>query len=189
MIRFQDLMRRLREVEPNNPQLTYLAQPNTVPSEAWLARLQAELAAAQQRTSLGQPPRTLGSQLAQPVAPERAGALIAELVSSGVKITPADVIKIERMPDGRVVFLEQGNEAAGLRHVIGRHAEEFARAGISQSSIPNFLFTALRNGKIVGQQNSNGSRPIYEFKYGGRLYRVGITVGSNGFLVGANIRR
>ena len=46
MVRFQDLMRRLREAEPNNPQLTYFAQPNTVPSEVWLARLQAELAAA-----------------------------------------------------------------------------------------------------------------------------------------------
>ena len=46
MARFRGLMRDLREAEPNNPQLTYFAQPNTVPSEAWLARLQAELAAA-----------------------------------------------------------------------------------------------------------------------------------------------
>ena len=65
MIHFQYLMRRLREVEPNNPQLTYFAQPNAVPSEAWLARLQAELAVALGRTRSGQPPPFIGNQLAK----------------------------------------------------------------------------------------------------------------------------
>ena len=114
MIRFEGALRRLREVEPNDPQLTYVARPNTVPSEALVARLEAELAVALGWISLSQPPRPLGNQLAQPAAIERQEALISEVVNSGLKITPSAVVRIERMPDGQIVFLEQGNNDSGL---------------------------------------------------------------------------
>lgn len=45
---------------------------------------------------------------------------------------------------------------------------------------------ALENGKIVGYQGRGTRRPMYEFTYNGEIYKVAITVGNNGFIVGAN---
>lgn len=59
---FGQLLVRLRRAEPDNPQLQYLAAPNTVPSEEWIARLRGEVAAAEERAQLGQPPRVMGTQ-------------------------------------------------------------------------------------------------------------------------------
>lgn len=44
---------------------------------------------------------------------------------------------------------------------------------------------ALENGKIVGYQGRGTGRPIYEFTYNGEIHKVAITVGNNGFIVGA----
>ena len=42
-------------------------------------------------------------------------------------------------------------------------------------------------GKQVGVQRDAG-RPIYEVEFGGTIRRVAVTTGSNGFIVGANLR-
>jgi filamentous hemagglutinin len=47
--------------------------------------------------------------------------------------------------------------------------------------------TALKNGKVVGQQGKDLTRPIYEVNYEGRTVNVAITTGNNGYVVGANI--
>ena len=43
----------------------------------------------------------------------------------------------------------------------------------------------IKYGKIVEKQGRHG-RPIYEFKYEGKIRRIAITVGDNGYIVGAN---
>jgi hypothetical protein len=45
---------------------------------------------------------------------------------------------------------------------------------------------ALENGRAVEYQGRGTGRPIYEFTYNGKLHHVAITVGNNGFVVGAN---
>lgn len=122
-----------------------------------------------------------------PDGPDRA-ALITELVDNGVKVTPEDVLKVEKLPDGRIVFLEKGNSASGLQHIVEGHGAEFAQAGIPESEIPDFLMQALRDGDVVGQQGRGAGRPIYEVEYEGRTLRVAITTGNNGYVVGANMR-
>lgn len=114
--------------------------------------------------------------------------LINELVSKGTKIIPPNVVTATRMPDGNIAFLERGNSKSGLQHIVERHAAEFAQAGIPESKIPDFLMQVLKNGKVVGQQSRRGGRPIYEVSYEGKTLRVAITVGSNGTIVGANMR-
>ncbi|WP_445448395.1 hypothetical protein [Enterococcus faecalis] len=52
--------------------------------------------------------------------------------------------------------------------------------------IPDYLINALDKGTIVGYQGRGTGRPIYEFIYQGEKKRVAITVGNNGFIVGAN---
>ncbi len=111
--------------------------------------------------------------------------LVDELVKNGTKITPADVVGTTRMPGGQIAFLERGNSSSGLQHIIERHGAEFAQAGIPESKMPAFLMEALENGKLVGQQ---GRRPVYEVNYEGNTLQVAITMGNNGYVVGANMR-
>jgi len=61
--------------------------------------------------------------------------------------------------------------------------KSWLNSGLSEAEIPEYIITALKRGKIVDYQNT---RPIYEFIYKGKKRRVAITVGDNGFIVGAN---
>ena len=112
------------------------------------------------------------------------GKYLDDLINSGKKVTVSDVIAIGKTKSGRLVWLEQGNAKAGLTHVLN-HANEFVQKGIPKDNIPEFLIQAVTRGKVVGYQNT---RPIYELVYRGRTQRVAITVGNNGFIVGANMK-
>lgn len=89
---------------------------------------------------------------------------------------------MERTQEGKVVFLERGNLDAGLAH-IERHAAEFAARGISEAQIPDAVMAAVTRGRIIGRQ---GTRSVYEFDLKGKKQYLSITVGDNGFIVGAN---
>ena len=108
--------------------------------------------------------------------------LIGELANSGVKYNPEDIVAIIKTADGKLVWLEKGNSRAGLEHIM-QHADQFATKGISIEKIPDFIMHAIANGKVVGTQRT---RTIYEVMYEGRLQRVAISIGDNGFIVGAN---
>ena len=112
--------------------------------------------------------------------------LLDELADSGVKYNPDDVVMITKTTKGKLVWLESGNDTAGFNHIIKEHATDFANKGILQTDIPRYISQALNEGKIVGYQGRGIGRPIYEFTYNGALQRVAITVGNNGFIVGAN---
>ena len=123
------------------------------------------------------------------VAVERAAAeaertaLLDELEANGVKFSKDKIVSIFRDPDGKIVFLEEGNERAGLQHVL-RHADDFAKAGVPKEDIPDLLRTAITEGKVVGTQGRD--RAIYEVVFDGVTRRVAISVSKNGFIVGAN---
>jgi uncharacterized phage infection (PIP) family protein YhgE len=112
--------------------------------------------------------------------------LLDDLANGGVKYNPKDVVAVTKTADGKLVWLENGSDTAGLNHIIKEHGTDFANRGISQADIPNYITQALSEGKIVGYQGRGIGRPIYEFTYNGITQRVAITVGSNGFVVGAN---
>nr|WP_269136054.1 LXG domain-containing protein [Sporosarcina cyprini] len=111
--------------------------------------------------------------------------LLRELSESGVKHNPADVLAVTKTSNGKLVWLEKGNSKAGFYHVM-RHADEFAAKGIKTNDIPDLLMKALSEGKVVGYQGRGQGRPIYEVVFNGQKQRVAITVGNNGFIVGAN---
>ncbi|MBM5604520.1 hypothetical protein D8X85_03065 [Listeria seeligeri] len=50
------------------------------------------------------------------------------------------------------VWLEKGNPSAGFEHILIEQGEQFAKQGISEVTLPDFLITALEKGKIVGYQ-------------------------------------
>ena len=67
-------------------------------------------------------------------------------------ITPKNIIDIRRLPNDRIVWLEKGDDARGLEHIIKEHTKEFAKKNIPESKIFDVIFTALEKGKIVGYQ-------------------------------------
>ena len=78
------------------------------------------------------------------------------------------------------------NSKVGLTHIVESHGSDFARKGISEKQIPDLLMKSLEANNIVGYQGKGYGRPIYEVNYLGKIHHIAITVGSNGFIVGAN---
>ena len=116
-------------------------------------------------------------------------ALISQLEASGVKYNKEDIVAITKDPLGRIVWLEKGHlgdRPSGLVHIIKEHASDFEEHNISRDEIPQYLMLAVKTGKIVGYQGRGTGRPIYELTYKGKTRRVAITIGSNGYIVGAN---
>ncbi|MFO0843757.1 MAG: hypothetical protein U0797_15410 [Gemmataceae bacterium] len=109
--------------------------------------------------------------------------MLEELAQQGVKHTPEQVVAIARDAAGKVVFLEEGNARAGLRHIVEQHGADFARRGIPEERIPEAVLAAATRGTQVGIQ---GTRPIFEVDFDGQTRRIAVTVGANGFIVGAN---
>jgi hypothetical protein len=108
------------------------------------------------------------------------------LAANGVKFTSENVVSTGRTPSGQIVFLETGNATAGLQHIVDEHASDFANIGVAQSDIPSVVMQAVTGGNIVGYQGSGTGRPIYQVTINGQPQRIAVTVGSNGFIVGAN---
>ena len=108
--------------------------------------------------------------------------LIDELARNGVKHSPEKIVAIGRDPDGRIVFLETGSPSAGLEHILQKQ-RQFAQRGVGQDQVADYVLTAVTKGKVVGMQRT---RPIYEFQWNGTTHRLAVTVGDNGYIVGAN---
>jgi hypothetical protein len=113
-------------------------------------------------------------------------ALLDELAANGIRHDPQSVIRIARNDAGQIVFLEAGNTSAGLEHIIVRHADDFARRGVELDQIPDLVIRAATEGRIVGYQGAGIGRPVFEVTFNGVTHRIAITIGSNGFIVGAN---
>lgn len=116
-------------------------------------------------------------------------ALINEVLDNGLKITVSDVIGITRDSNNNIIWLEKGHlgeKSSGLAHILDAHESDFNKKGISSSNIPDFILTAVSKGSIVGYQGKGTGRPIYKVIYNNEEYKVAITIGSNGYIVGAN---
>ena len=115
--------------------------------------------------------------------------LLNELAESGAKYTAENVVAITKTVNGQLVWLETGSAGrggAGLLHILEEHASDFAAKGIESNQIQEFLMTAVSKGNIISYQGQGTGRPIYEVMYNGVKQYVAITIGSNGFIVGAN---
>ncbi|MFI5896483.1 WXG100 family type VII secretion target [Actinoplanes sp. NPDC051513] len=112
--------------------------------------------------------------------------LIDELERAGVKHNPDDILEIGRDASGRILFLEKGSSRAGMQHILERHAQDFTNVGVPEDKIGRLVFEAVTTGEVVGTEGRRSPRILYEVVFEGRTYRLAVTVGSNGFIVGAN---
>lgn len=118
----------------------------------------------------------------------QAAALVAELAAQGVKHKPQNIAAIGRQESGKIAFIETGEQSAGLIHILTEHEREFAQVGIMPDAIPGYVLKAVTQGKVVGYQGPGTGRPIVEFMHDGAVRRMAVTIGSNGYIVGANLK-
>lgn len=114
--------------------------------------------------------------------------LIKELESNGVKFSKEDIVFITKDKTGQTIWLEKGNSAAGLEHIIQRHSRDFAeKHGINSANISTYLKQVFLNGKIeYARQTYKSGKTGYEklYNYKGQYYLL-TGVGTNGFIVTA----
>ena len=111
-------------------------------------------------------------------------ALIAELQAAGVKHNPDEILQIAKKLDGRLVFLETGNNRAGWQHIQREHTEDCANRKIHEDQIQDAIMAAVIRGKIIGTQGT--SRSVYEVVFNSETQYISVEVASNGYIVGAN---
>ena len=87
-----------------------------------------------------------------------------------------------------MVWLEIGNDTKGLTHIVCEHSSQFADKGITEAEIPSVLMGTLQKGKIIDYQGQGTGRPVFEATYNGKKFKLAITYGDNGYIVGANPR-
>ncbi len=117
--------------------------------------------------------------------------MIEYVQANGDKITPSEVIGIGEDNYGNIIWLETGKasgKASGLAHILEEHEADFNNQGIASEDIASLILRTAFHGLIVGYQGKGTSRPIYEIYFKGKIYKVAMTIGSNGYIVGANPR-
>ncbi|SDD34421.1 hypothetical protein [Williamwhitmania taraxaci] len=124
-------------------------------------------------------------------------ALIAELKATlGNKVDVKKLIGLVKNPEGKIVWLDKGvtnaeaialgrKKGAGFAHVLEKHATDFLNKGITEADLPEFLLKAAKENNIVKTTGST-SRAVFETTFKGVKQRVTITIGDNGYIVGAN---
>lgn len=112
-------------------------------------------------------------------------ALIAEVQAAGNKINPAEVLHIARAPDGRIIWIERGNGAAGLSHILrAERIRDFTNKGVAPTDIPGIAVRAVTEGTPLGRVRRGGV--AYDVDVGnGRREKIVVVVGSNGYIVTA----
>lgn len=114
--------------------------------------------------------------------------LMNQLEASGMNFTRANVVGIGRTGAGNIIWLETGTAESGLQHIVVRHGAQFARLGVDPSDVPEVVMRAVTDGRVVGYQGAGVGRPIFEVTVNGEPMRIAVTVGNNGYIVGANPR-
>lgn len=124
--------------------------------------------------------------------------MIQPLIVAGVKFNEKDVLFVTKDQSGQMVWLEKGNDNAGLNHILyGNnkemgHKKDFEKAcGITEDKVPTFLRDVMTKGRIISNElKIMGTKQGFErvYAYNGQ-YVVVTGIGTNGFIVSAYPRR
>lgn len=112
--------------------------------------------------------------------------LLQELKMSGNKYSEKDIIFIAHDRSGQLIWLEKGDEEAGLVHIRKHHAADFKRAhGVNEDELADLLYLVVTKGAIVSSLpsgNGRGYDRVYDYE---ENYFTFTGIGSNGFIVTA----
>lgn len=69
-----------------------------------------------------------------------------------MKYNSEDIVAITKTADEKLVWLENGTDNAGLKHIITEHADDFLNKRITQEQIPGYVMNVLENCWILGRK-------------------------------------
>ncbi|APU22121.1 hypothetical protein [Actinoalloteichus sp. GBA129-24] len=117
------------------------------------------------------------------VAPEvRYAEQIAELRRNGVKISVERIVRMTRHRDGRIVWLELGDEGSGLGHINRPFRKgNFEDLGTPPHRVPGLIFAGIERGDLIGYTGRD--REVYDVEFDGSMRRFSVLFGSNGYIV------
>ena len=104
-------------------------------------------------------------------------ALMEELSRSGVRYTPENVRMVTKDKEGKLMWLETGDDFSGETHILRRHKKELAQRGIDD--ISSVLKELISGEPLQKGANHRGRYAI--FQYNGNEYKV--IYGTNGYIV------
>lgn len=112
---------------------------------------------------------------------------IEELRQSGAKFTEKDIVFITKDHTHQIIWMESGDNHAGLQHIINRHAEDFRKSmGIGSDKIADTLHSLFKNGTICYNRIKQGTNGGFErLYYSDNKYYLLSGIGSNGFIISA----
>ncbi len=133
--------------------------------------------------------QTLNSLL-NPRLSEEGNELIQNVQNQGLKISPDKVLNIGKMPNGKIVWIEEGkltDKPSGLAHIWEKHSKEFSSLGIPKNEVPKFVIDVITKGSKVGiQGNHKEPRDVFEYNHKGKTIYLAVSTSNNGYIVGAN---
>lgn len=108
--------------------------------------------------------------------------LLEELRNSGEKYTSENVLMLTKTQKGELVWLEKGNNIAGLIHIVNRHGTDLKRKfGVKEESISSFIKEVLTFGQeISSKAKNNGYEKEYKYQ---DEHTIVVAIGKNGFIV------
>lgn len=110
------------------------------------------------------------------------------LIDAKVKFNANDVLFVTKDKSGQMIWLEKGNDSAGLNHILKKHSNDFfEKHNVSRENITNHINEIITKGaveysRLKKQGNYIGIEKLY--LYNGKYYLL-TGIGTNGFIVSA----
>ncbi len=114
--------------------------------------------------------------------------IINEMIAKGIKFTKEMLVFAARLDNGRIIFLERGNDYSGLEHIKNRHASHFSQAfGVKEKELGTFLYDVIKNGELVTsfRNDTNGREGYRSVYYWKGDYVVIYAISANGYITTA----
>ena len=114
--------------------------------------------------------------------------MLKPLIDAKVKFNADDVLFVTKDKSDQLIWLEKGNDNAGLNHILNKHADDFfAKHNVSKENIASHIKEIVTNGNIeysrlAKRGNREGIEKLYS--HNGKYYIL-TGVGTNGFMVSA----
>ena len=114
--------------------------------------------------------------------------MLKQLIVAKVKFNADDVLFVTNDKSGQLIWLEKGNDNAGLNHILKKHSDDFfAKHNVSKDNIASHINEIVTNGNIeYARVTKRGNRKGIEklYSHNGKYYLL-TGAGTNGFMVSA----
>lgn len=114
--------------------------------------------------------------------------MLQPLIEAKVKFNADNVLFVTKDKSGQMLWLEKGDDGAGLKHILIRHADDFYdKHNVSRENVAIHLKNIIINGNIeysrlIKRGNHGGIEKLYS--YNSKYYLL-LGAGTNGFIVSA----